>query len=167
MALNLIERAIFIRRTVIGRQLPDPALRVIAEVVREETYAAGAVIAREDDPGDEMLLVVSGTVEVRKLGARPATGASGDTLGEIVARFGPDDVLGEIAVLDDMPRSASMVATTDVVALALQREDLRDAIALCPDLAFGLFRVLIGRIRKADADRINRSAANRPAGDPR
>jgi CRP/FNR family transcriptional regulator, cyclic AMP receptor protein len=164
MALNLIERAIFLRRTIIGHELPDPALRVIAEVVREEVYPAGTVIAREDDPGDEMLLVVSGTVEVRKLGARPPRGANADALGAVVARFGADDVLGEIAVLDDMPRSASIVAATDVVVLALQREDLRDAIALCPDLAFGLFRVLIGRIKSADAERIARGAF--PPGAP-
>src|SRR5687767_7173375 len=99
MALNLIERAIFLRRTIIGHELPDPALRVIAEVVREEAYGAGTVIAREDDPGDEMLLVVSGRVDVRKLGARPPRGATGDALGAVVARFNADDVLGEIAVL--------------------------------------------------------------------
>jgi CRP-like cAMP-binding protein len=114
-----------------------------------------------------MLFVVSGTVEVRNLGARPPQAATGDALGAVVARFGADDVLGEIAVLGDMPRSASIVAATGVVVLALQREDLREAIALCPDLAFGLFRVLIGRIRTADAERITRSPSTRPAGQPR
>ena len=166
MRLNLVERAILIRRTVIGRELPDPALRVIAEAVREESWAAGTIIAREDDPGDEIFVVVSGTVEVRTLGTHPARSATGDALGVILARFGADDVLGEIAVLADTPRSASIVATSDVVVLALHREDLRDAIALCPDLAFGLFRVLIGRIRKADAERIRRTVAAHSIGQP-
>src|SRR5688572_20252836 len=127
MALNLFERAIFVRRTVIGKELPDPALRVIAEVVREERYVPEAVIALEDDPGDDILLVVSGTIVVRKLGRRPADGAGGAALGKIVGTFGPDDVLGEIAVLDEQPRSASMIAADEVVVLALHREDLRDA----------------------------------------
>ena len=71
MPLDLIERAIFLRRTVIGRELPDPALRLIAEVAREVTFRAGTVIAYEEDIGQEMFLVVSGRIEVRKLGARP------------------------------------------------------------------------------------------------
>jgi CRP/FNR family transcriptional regulator, cyclic AMP receptor protein len=154
VALDLIERAIFLRRTVIGRELPDPALRLIAEVAREVSFAAGDVIAYEEEVGREMFLIVSGRVEVRKLGARPAGDARGDALGVLVGHFGPDGVLGEMAVLDDERRSASMVADSDVVLLAVHREDLRDAIAVCPDLAFGLFRVLAARIRKADEQRI-------------
>jgi CRP/FNR family transcriptional regulator, cyclic AMP receptor protein len=150
MPRNLIERAIFIRGTIIGRELPDPALRAIAEVVRELAFARGSIIAFEADAGDEMLLVLEGAVEVRKLGARPPPKATGDALGAVIGRFGPNDVLGEIAVLGEQARSATMVAAEDVVVLALHREDLRDAIAVCPDLAFGLFRVLIARIRRAD-----------------
>lgn len=148
--LDLFERVIFLRRTAIGRALPPPALRAIAEVVREETFEPGAVISREADPGHEILLVVEGNITVRKLGAAPANGATGEALGRIVGQFGADAVLGEIAVLSEEPRSASMVAEERVVLLALHREDLRDAIASCPDLAFGLFRVLIDRIRRAD-----------------
>lgn len=150
MPKNLIERAIFIRGTVVGRELPDPALRAIAEVVRELTFAKGSVIAFEEDEGNEMLLVVSGAVDVRKLGSRPPAKATGDELGVIIGRFGPNDVLGEMAVLGEQHRSATMIAAEDVVVLALHREDLRDAIAVCPDLAFGLFRVLIARIERAD-----------------
>jgi len=168
--LDLIERAIFLRRTVIGRELPDPALRLIAEVAREVTFPSGTVIAYEEDGGQEMFLIVAGRVEVRKLGSRPPD-PGGDTphpgrvtreaLGVVLGHFGEDAVLGEMAVLDDERRSASMVADTDVVALAVHREDLRDAIAVCPDLAFGLFRLLAARIRKADE---RRTSAVPPAG---
>lgn len=154
MPLDLVERAIFLRRTVIGEPLPDPALRSIAEVAREVTFRAGEVIAFEDEVGHEMFLVVAGRVEVRQLGRRPPDRAAGDALGHVVGHFEANAVLGEMAVLDDERRSASMIAETDVTALSVHREDLRDAIAVCPDLAFGLFRVLAARIRKADAQRI-------------
>jgi CRP-like cAMP-binding protein len=157
--LDLIERAIFLRRTVIGRELPDAPLRIVAEVARELVFPAGAVIAFEEEPGQEMFLVVSGRVEVRKLGARPAPSARRGGLGLLVGYFEADAVLGEMAVLDDERRSATMVAETEVVALAVHREDLRDAIAVCPELAFGLFRVLAERIRAADEQRIAMRAA--------
>jgi CRP/FNR family transcriptional regulator, cyclic AMP receptor protein len=160
--LDLVERAIFLRRTVIGRSLPDPALRSIAEVAREITFRAGEVIAYEDEVGHEMFLVVSGRVEVRQLGRRPPDRATRDALGLVVGHFESDAVLGEMAVLDDERRSASILAETDVVALAVHREDLRDAIAVCPDLAFGLFRVLAARIRKADEQRIATRSSSPP-----
>jgi CRP/FNR family cyclic AMP-dependent transcriptional regulator len=150
LGLDLIERAIFLRRTEIGRDLPDGALRAVAEVARQVDFAAGTVIAYEEDLGPEMFLIVSGRVEVRKLGSKPAARATGDALGVAVGHFDAGSVLGEMAVLDDERRSASMIAESDVVALAIHREDLRDAVAVCPDLAFGLFRVLAARIRKAD-----------------
>jgi CRP-like cAMP-binding protein len=158
MTLDLFERTIFLRRTAIGRELPPPALRAISEVVRELSFEAGEVIARETEEGSEILLVVEGSVVVRRLGAAPPRGASDEALGTEIGRFGPDAVLGEIAVLSEEPRSASMIALGRVVLLALHREDLRDAIAACPDLAFGLFRVLIERIRRADA-RLTSSAS--------
>jgi len=152
--LDLIERAIFLRRTAIGRELPDAPLRIVAEVARELVFPAGSVMAFEEEPGQEMFLVVSGRVEVRKLGARPAPTARRGGLGLLVGYFEADAVLGEMAVLDDERRSATMIAETEVVALAVHREDLRDAIAVCPELAFGLFRVLADRIRVADEQRI-------------
>jgi CRP-like cAMP-binding protein len=159
--LDLVERAIFLRRTAIGRELPDQALRLIAEVAREVTFEVAEVIAYEEDVGREMFLVVSGRVEVRKLGQAPPDGASRGQLGMVVGHFERDAVLGEMAVLDDERRSASMVAETEVTALTIAREDLRDAIAVCPDLAFGLFRVLAARIRKADEQRISAQGGGR------
>jgi CRP-like cAMP-binding protein len=163
--LDLVERAIFLRRTVIGRALPDAALRSIAEVAREVTFDPGEVMAYEDEVGHEMFLVVSGRVEVRKLGAAPPDRATVDALGLVVGHFGADAVLGEMAVLDDERRSASMIAATPVVALTVHREDLRDAIAVCPDLAFGLFHVLAARIRKADEQRIANRTSSAPGRD--
>ena len=164
VALDLVERAIFLRRTAIGGELPDPALRIIAEVAREVVVPAGRIIAYEEDVGHEMFLVVSGRIEVRKLGSRPPEHATREALGVVVGNFEEHAVLGEMAVLDDERRSASMVTDTEVVALTIHREDLRDAIAVCPDLAFGLFRVLAARVRKADEHRLAAGSASRDTG---
>lgn len=151
MPLDLFERVIFLRTTALAEGLSPPALRAMAEVVREVTLDPGELIARENEPGAEIYLVVAGTVGVRRLGATPPNDARAEALGAPIGSFGPGSVLGEMAVLSDEARSASMIAEDRVTLFALHREDLRDAIASCPDLAFGLFRVLIERVRRADA----------------
>jgi CRP/FNR family transcriptional regulator len=158
-----MERVMFLRSAPLATGLPDPALRIIAEVARERSFSEGQVLFFEGDLGTEMFLVVQGSVAVRKLarsggrgrrgdhGARPPPDARGERLGRVLATLGPGDVVGEMSVLDDMPRSATVVAETEVRALSVHMEDLRDAIALCPDLAFGLFRVLSARLRATSA----------------
>jgi CRP-like cAMP-binding protein len=119
----------------------------MAEVAHEKTFAPGEVLFTEEDLGTEMYLVIDGTVDIQKLGRRPEPGLSGEALGPVISTLGPGDAVGEMSVLDDMPRSASVVARDGIRALSIHREDLRDAIALCPDLAFGFFRILSARLR--------------------
>ena len=151
LPLNLMERVMFLRSAPLCTDLPDPALRTIAEVARERAFGPGEVIFLEEDLGTEMYLVIDGEVEVRKRGARPDPAARGDALGTLLATLGRGECVGEMSVLDDQPRSASVTTATELRVLTIQKEDLRDAIALCPDLAFGLFRVLSSRLRRAGA----------------
>jgi len=151
MSLNLMERVIFLSSAEFSAALPDPALRAIAEVAHEHEIPAGRTIFYEEDIGVEMYLIISGSVEVRKLGSSPDKSASGDRLGQLLTTLDSGDVVGEMSVLDDMPRSATVIAATDARVLSIHKEDLRDAIALCPDLAFGLFRVLSARLRRTSA----------------
>lgn len=157
MLLNLMERVMFLRAAELTASLPDAALRLIAEVARQRYIDSGETIFLEEDTGTEMFFVVSGQVEIRKLGRHPPRGGTGDALGTVLAVLGAGEVVGEMSALDDMPRSATVVAHTSVEVLSIHREDLRDAIAVCPDLAFGLFRVLSLRLRAT-------SSAAKPVG---
>lgn len=151
MPLNLMERVMFLRSAPLCAGMPAAALRIIAEVAHERSFGPGEALFVEEDLGSELYLVIEGSVEVRKLGHRPRAPAGADELGALLAILSPGDVVGEMSVLDDMPRSASVVANSNVRALSVHKEDLRDAIALCPDLAFGLFRVLSERLRATSA----------------
>ncbi len=146
-----MDRVIILRSTALCGGLPDTALRAIAEVAEERTFDEGEPLCVEGELGTDMFLVVAGRVEVRVLGTTPPRRAQGEALGRLVATLGPGQSVGEMSVLDDEPRSATVVAGARVEALTIHKEDLRDAIALCPDLAFGLFRVLAGRLRGATA----------------
>ena len=163
MSLNLMERVMFLRSAPLCAGMPPEALRIIAEEGQEKRFSPGETLFVEEELGTEMHLVVEGSVEVRKLGGRPTQGTGPDELGSLLAVLSSGDVVGEMSVLDDRPRSASVVANSNVTVLSIHKEDLRDAIALCPDLAFGLFRVLSERLRATSASSGAPSDREQPA----
>jgi MFS family permease len=89
--------------------LPAPAMeRVLANVVPREAEP-GEVLIREGEVGDRFYVIAEGTAEVKREGRR-------------VASLGPGSYVGEIALLRDVPRTATVVATTRLRLLTLERE---------------------------------------------
>lgn len=77
-----------------------------------ETYAAGAVIFEEGQPGRHLYVIRSGTVDVLK---KRASGP------EVIKRLGPGDHFGEMALLGNVPRNATIRAVTDVEVYKMDR----------------------------------------------
>src|SRR5512145_2480173 len=81
----------------------DPAdLALIAAAAREESFAPGATIFREGDPADRLYIILAGTVEIWK--------DYGDEQRDLLASHAVGHLFGEMAVVDDLPRSATVVA---------------------------------------------------------
>jgi cyclic nucleotide-binding protein/MFS transporter len=80
------------------------------------TFEAGAYLMREGDYGDRYLFLDRGEAEVSRFG-------------EIIGRLGPGDGAGEIALIHDMPRTATVLAVTAVEAFALGRDDFLEAVS--------------------------------------
>ena len=87
--------------------------------------------------GDKMYIVVSGELEVKKEG------------GPRFAVLGESQVFGEQALLDEEPRSASVVALGDVHLLSLQRSSLERILRRYSSIAFNMMRILSQRLREA------------------
>ncbi len=113
-----------------------------AELMRERTYPKGSVILFEDDPGDALYLVASGQVKVVLIGE--------DGREVILSVLGEGAFFGEMALLDDEPRSAHVIAMEDSVVLALRREDFRARLRASPEVAIALLKELSRRLRRAD-----------------
>jgi len=89
--------------------LPAPAMeRVMADLIATEA-AAGDLLIREGDPGDRFYVIVEGEVAITRRGAH-------------VSEQGPGAYVGEIALLRDVPRTATVMAKTPLRLLALERE---------------------------------------------
>ncbi|HET7631522.1 MAG TPA: Crp/Fnr family transcriptional regulator [Gemmatimonadaceae bacterium] len=113
-----------------------------AELTREKTYPRGSVILFEDDPGDSLFVVRRGRVKVVLIGE--------DGREVILGVLGVGEHFGELALIDDRPRSAHVIAMEDADLLVLRREDFRARVESSPSVAWSLLTELSRRLRRAD-----------------
>lgn len=98
-------------------------------------FVAGETVFSEGDTGDRAYLIESGRVAVLKGGRTIATLQDGQ-------------LFGELALVDDQPRMATIVAETDVTALVIGRENLQERLHSADPVTGGLLRILVNNIRK-------------------
>ena len=109
---------------------------------REREYPIGAALLRQGETGVGLFVIVSGQVRV----TRHQEGGDERDL----AMLGPGDVLGEMSLLDDLPRSASAVASEPTRCLVLPVWDFRATLRESPDIAIKLLGVLSRRLRRSE-----------------
>ena len=131
-----------LRRVPLFSDLSEADLQRFAEVAREREYPKNSVILFEDDPGDALYIVSSGQVKVVLIGE--------DGREVILSVLGDGDFFGEMALIDDEPRSAHVIAMKDSQLLVLRRDDFQAQVEQHPKIALKLLRVLVERLRRAD-----------------
>jgi hypothetical protein len=109
------EELSLLRSIPIFAPLPGTPLEHLAARLVPLRVDAGSVIVKQGDSGDRFYVVVEGEVDVEVDGAR-------------VSELGPGGYFGEIALIRDVPRTATATARTDVVLYALEREDFLAAV---------------------------------------
>jgi CPA1 family monovalent cation:H+ antiporter len=118
--------------------LPKRHLRRIAKLARVRRFAPGSAMVRAGDPGRTFYVLLDGSAKVVRAGARSR-------------RLGSGDYFGEMALLDDAPRSADVVADGEVLALTIDRSGFMKLLRAEPPLAHALLRTLAARLRAAEA----------------
>jgi CRP-like cAMP-binding protein len=113
----------------------DRHLRKIAGLGTVTTYERGSAVVRKGEPGDACYIVLEGRAEV-------VTGR-----GRAGIPLQPGAVFGEMALLDDAPRSASVVADTELVLFRLGRAQFTKMLRAEPAVALALLKTLAGRLR--------------------
>lgn len=126
-------------RVPIFSGLNPVALAALAAQAERVLYAQGDVIIREGDDDRRLFVVVSGTVDVIK---------GRDSGNERrLAVFGPGDFFGEMALIDDLLRSATVIAKEETELLSLDQFNLRAEMERHPSIALELLKELSRRIR--------------------
>jgi CRP-like cAMP-binding protein len=132
-----------LRGMALFRGINEQRLRIVALVGQQLRFRAGEVVFRRGEDGDAAFVVLSGDVEVR------VPTAHGD---QTVARLGPGELFGEIAVLCDRPRTTTIAADGEVELLRIDREMLGGLMSDLPDLAPRMIRMLAGRLEATTLD---------------
>ena len=121
-------------------------LTEVAKCCREAKYSPGSVLISQGEKGLGLFIITKGTVRItRKNGS--------DGAEQVLATAGMADIIGEMALLDDLPRSATVTAVDEVTALVLPKGEfrmiLRHILSTDPDVGLDLLAVLTRRLREA------------------
>ena len=120
---------------------PDE-LRALVPMVTRRSASRGTAIMHEGDAIDALYIVISGRLKVMV--------GEADGKETILSILGPGEFFGEMGLIDDRPRSASVVAIEPCELLAVARRAFRKCLVESPDLAMAVMRVLVKRLREAD-----------------
>jgi signal transduction histidine kinase len=115
-------------------------LERLRKVTREMTFARNQIIFKEGDAGDGIFFVKEGLVQIS------AVAGYGDS--KVLSRIPPGELFGEMAVLDNQPRSASALAEEPTSAYFISRPDMEMLLDRTPRLAGSLAREIIRRLRQ-------------------
>jgi CRP/FNR family cyclic AMP-dependent transcriptional regulator len=121
---------------------PDEQLQVLATVVTRRSAPRGSTIMAAGDPTDSLYIVISGRLKVMMSDA--------DGKEVILSLLGPGEFFGEMGLIDDSPRSASVIAIEPCELLAVAKRDFKKCLAESFEMAMTVMRGLVRRLREAD-----------------
>lgn len=117
-------------------------LQVLAANCREREYPSGATLLRQGETGVGLFIITGGRVDVTQ------HAPDGET--RQLGTFERGAVLGEMSLLDDLPRTATAVAVEPATALVIPVWDFRAALRESPEIAIKLLSVLSRRLRRQE-----------------
>jgi CRP-like cAMP-binding protein len=126
-----------LRKVPLFEGLSAKQLRRIGDMAKEMSWAPGENLTIENTKGSRFHLILDGKVDVSARGRRKTT-------------LGPGDTLGEMALIDGQPRTATVVAATPVRTLSLASWNFKGLLREYPSIAEQVMRRLVQRIRELE-----------------
>ena len=126
-----------LRKISLFKDVPEDELIRVAEISRHQEKKNGDVLFREGDTGSQLFLVGGGQILIQREE-------------RVIASLGVGEVLGEMAILDGLPRSADAIAFGERVDLiVIEGKDLNRLMERRPRLALSVIKMLSGRLRNS------------------
>lgn len=122
----------------------ESRVREMADLMRVEAYPAGHVLCREGETGNTLFVIGEGRVEVTQNNEEGQGGSR--RLGEA----GRGDLIGEMSILQNAPRNATVTALTDCTVLEMDKKDLETVLGHNPAVAVGVINIANERQRIND-----------------
>lgn len=136
-AISIIERVLFLRKVALFADLAPSDLERVARLAEERGYADGEVIAAEGELGEDLHIIVDGRIRV----IQDRDGSERE-----LARRTAGDVVGEMSIITQAPRVATLVADGPVRTIRLRHREFESMLRERPTVAMGVMRVLAYRL---------------------
>ena len=137
--VSILERIMLLREIPIFADLSPEDLKHLAEIAHEEWYPQNTTIFQQGDEGHMMFVIVEGHVQVVR---------NTDGKDQIWAERGPGDFVGEMAIIESAPRSATLRTQSEVRILAIDDETFKGILRERPDVSFAVMRSISRRLRE-------------------
>jgi CRP-like cAMP-binding protein len=135
-----MERIVYLKRASLFADLSPADLKRVADITHEHFYTDGEIIAGQGEQGDEMYIIISGQVKVV---AEQADGVQH----ELAVRK-PGEVVGEMSIVSQEPRMATLAAAGDVRTLTIEQKQFEGILRERPETRLAVLRVLCERLKE-------------------
>jgi len=137
--LSTLDRILLLREVPMFARLAPEDLEKIAEIANEQLFSDQAFLCTEGEPGNALFILVSGKVVViKKTGGQDA----------VLAERGVGDFVGEMAILESAPRSATLKAIGDVRVLVIDGDAFNTILLDRPEVTVTVLRNMSARLRQ-------------------
>ena len=120
----------------------EDQLERLTTVVTRRSVPRGVMLMAQGDPTDSLYIIIAGRLKVMM------SDAEGKEV--ILAMLGPGEIVGEMGLIDDSPRSATVIAIEPSELLAISKREFHRCLAENFDMSMGVMRGLVRRLREAD-----------------
>jgi CRP/FNR family cyclic AMP-dependent transcriptional regulator len=131
-----------LRNVPLFASLDDAELATLVQVVARRSVPRGSMLMAEGDLTDSLYIVISGRLKVMM------SDAEGKEV--ILALLGPGEIVGEMGLIDDNPRSATVIAVEPSELLTISKREFRKCLADNFEMAMAVMKGLVRRLREAD-----------------
>jgi len=137
--MSLNQEVEILRNIPLFSKIEPSKLKLLAFTSERVIFRPGQELFHQGDPGDSAYIIIAGAADVV---------VSGETGDIVVAKVGKNDFVGEIAILCDVPRTATVRATSDLTTLVISKELFFRLITEFPQMAIEIMRELAHRLEK-------------------
>ena len=154
--IRIMERLLALRNVPLFGHLSLEQLEAIGQFMNEAQYLRGELVVREGEIGEDLFVILEGEVDCFKNHGAP------DQIHLSTLRA--PGYFGEISILDNAPRSATVLVTQDARLATLAGERFRELVLQSPEIAFDMLQVQTSRLRSAEERERRRADAEAGAG---
>jgi len=132
-----------LRRVPLFRGIDETKLRLLAFISDRTEYQQGERLCVQGEPGDSAFIILKGTADVL------VNTPDGE---KTVAQVAENNIVGEIAIICDVPRTASLTAASDMDVLTVSKDDFLKLLTEFPDISLEVMRTLALRLERTTRD---------------